>query len=299
MGRLALTVGYDGGGFAGSQIQPGARTVQGEMNAALAALFGRPAATTFAGRTDRGVHAAGQVVGCADARPDLDVATIRRALNARLPEDIAVIGVDRRADAFHARFDAEAREYRYRIWTGGRAPNARRQVWERRSALDLPAMGEAAGRLVGRHDFAVFAGGGDGVPWSERRRRPRGTTRMVTECVVAGREPWWGPGGDGHVIELRIVADGFLPRMVRNIVGALVEIGEGKRPVGEVDRLLAAGDRRLGAGTAPAHGLTLWNVVYPVGDRRTSSPVREARAGTLHDPALAENVAVASEQTKE
>src|ERR687896_1142460 len=113
MAILALTVAYDGAGFAGSQAQPGARTVQGELEAALAALLGEPEPTIFAGRTDRGVHAAGQVVSCRDRRPELPPGTIVAALNAHLPADAAVLAVARKPDGFHARYDARWREYRY------------------------------------------------------------------------------------------------------------------------------------------------------------------------------------------
>lgn len=263
MGRLALTLSYDGTGFAGSQVQPGVRTVQGELDQALAALFGRPSATVFAGRTDRGVHAAGQVVGCEDGRSDLHPGVIAKALNARLADDVAVVRVERREATFHARYDARWREYRYRIWAGAPAPLARGQVWQRRTRLDAGSMEQAAKRLVGRHDFASFAGDGEGVPWSERRRQPRGTVRTVLDCGVVVLLPWWGAGaGEGELIELRIAADGFLPQMVRNVAGALVEVGRGRRPPSWIDALLADRDRRAGGPPAPAHGLTFWRVAY-------------------------------------
>ena len=129
MTRLALTLAYDGSGFAGSQVQPGERTVQGEVERALAGLCRMTPRTVFAGRTDRGVHATGQVVGCEDGRPDLTPRAIQAALNGRLPPDVAVVEVQRRPSTFHARYDASWREYRYRIWSGGRQPLARRQVW--------------------------------------------------------------------------------------------------------------------------------------------------------------------------
>lgn len=265
MGRLALTLSYDGAGFAGSQVQPGVRTVQGEIDRALGALFGRPSATIFAGRTDRGVHASGQVVGCEDGRGDLETGVIANALNARLPDDVAVVRVERRGGRFHARYDATRREYRYRIWAGAPAPLARRQVWHRRTGLDAAAMEQAAQQLVGRHDFASFAGDGEGVPWSERRRQPRGTVRTILDCAVVELAPWWGvEAGDGELIELRIAADGFLPQMVRNVASALVEVGRGRRPPSWIESLVEDRDRRAGGPPAPAHGLTLWRVAYGV-----------------------------------
>lgn len=262
---LALTVSYDGSGFAGSQIQPGVRTVQEVLNAALAGLFGAPVPTVFAGRTDAGVSAAGQVVSCPDRRPDLAPETLRRALNARLPDDVAVVALARKPARFNARYDAVWREYRYRIWCGAEQPLARRCTWQRRSALDVAAMSAAGLRLVGEHDFAAFAGGGAGVPWSPRRQRPRGTRRRVLVCSCRPIAPWWGPVS-GELIEVRIVADGFLPRMVRNIVGVLTEVGGGARPAAWIDELLAARDRRAGGTAAPARGMTLWRIGY--GDER-------------------------------
>lgn len=262
--RLALTVSYDGSDFAGSQVQPGQRTVQAETERALARLFGADERTVFAGRTDRGVHAAGQVVGSSDRRPDWTTDALRSALNALLPEDVAVQSVARRPNGFHARYDARWREYRYRVWTGERQPLARRQVWHRPGRLDLAAMAEGANRVVGEHDFAALAGGGEGVPWSERRERPRGTFRRIVRCGCVEIEPWWTDRrmSPGRLIEVRVVADGFLPRMVRNLTGVLIEIGRGARPPEWIETLLHSRDRRYGAATAPPHGLTFWRVGY-------------------------------------
>jgi tRNA pseudouridine38-40 synthase len=268
MGRLALTISYDGTDFAGSQAQPGVRTVQGELEHAIFALLGEQRRTIFAGRTDRGVHAAGQVVGCADTRPDLSEPTIRAALNTRLPPDLAVIAVERMADSFHARYDARWREYRYRVWSGGREPIVRRYVWHRIGELDPASMDAAARRCEGKHDFASFAGASQGVPWSDRRQRRRGTSRTVFRCRCIERSPWWAATETraGRLFELQIVADGFLPRMVRNLSAALVAVGQGKRSPEWIGELLTAADRRLAAETAPAHGLTFWRVGYD--DRR-------------------------------
>lgn len=262
MSRLALTVGYDGTDFGGSQSQPGQRTVQGEVERALALVMGQPTPAVFAGRTDRGVHASGQVVGCEDRRPSMALREVRAAINGHLPADVAVVGVERRADAFHARFDARWREYRYRVWSGPPDPLARRFVWWRSEALELAPMATAAADVMGRHDFAGFAGGGDGVPWSERRNRPRGSVRTLLLCHCGEIPVWWGTTGRGRLLEIRVVADGFLPRMVRNLVGAFVEVGRGDRPAGWLRTLLGAQDRRVGGATAPPHGLTFWRVGY-------------------------------------
>jgi tRNA pseudouridine38-40 synthase len=208
------------------------------------------------------------VVGCADRRPDLSAATIRSALNATFPADLAVLAVERRSEEFHPRYDARWREYRYRVWSGVRQPLAEGRSWQRNEPLDPAAMDEAAGRLVGTRDLASLAGGGQGVPWSARQERPRGTVRTILVCQCAEVAPWWGPPArlEGRLIEVRIAADGFLPRMVRNTVAALVEVGAGRRPGNWLEELLAARDRRDGVATAPALGLTFWRVGY--GDER-------------------------------
>jgi tRNA pseudouridine38-40 synthase len=108
--------------------------------------------------------------------------------------------------------------------------------------------------------MAAVAGGGEGVPWSDRQELPRGTVRRILRCSARRIEPWWGEPVTGTLVEVRIVADGFLPRMVRSIVALLVEVGQGKQPVEWIDQVLATKDRRLGGGTAPPHGLTLWRV---------------------------------------
>lgn len=262
MARLVLVVSYDGTGFAGSQVQPAARTVQGELDAAIARIAGIRPTTRFAGRTDRGVHAAGQVVSLEDPRPEWPVERFARALNAVLPDDLAVVRAGRTDGGFDARYDARWREYRYRAWFGGRAPLAERTVWRAHGSVDPAAMREAAAALLGTHDFAAFAGGGEGVPWSERRRRPRGTTRTLFASDVRELAPWWGPDADGNLVEYRVVGDGFLPQMVRAIVAALVEVGRGRRPAEWTADLLAAADRRAASGLAGPNGLTLWRVGY-------------------------------------
>jgi tRNA pseudouridine38-40 synthase len=260
--RLQLT--YDGTDFAGSQVQPGQRTVQGELERAMGTLSRGRVRSTFAGRTDRGVHAAGQVVAVAISSWRGTSADLQRALNARLPRDMAVLGAATCCELFSPRFDATWREYRY--WIAPRAvdPFLRRYAWPIRSSLDVAVMEGAAKSLLGTHDFASFAGGGEGVPWSDRARRRRGTRRSVVR--IACREVRTGPGpglrSSDTAIEVQIAADGFLPQMVRSIVGSLVEIGRGYRDAEWLAGLLDARDRRSGAPLAPACGLTLWKVGF-------------------------------------
>lgn len=257
-----LTIAYDGRGFAGSQRQGNRRTVQAELERAITALMSVDARTVFAGRTDQGVHAVGQVVSTPDVIADLDGRRVRRALNARLPNDLSVSSVERRAAGFHARYDARWREYRYRLWTGSRQPMIDGLVAQRERRLDVEAMQRAAELLVGTHDFAGYAGGGEGVPWSERQLAPRGTVRTLHCSAVRTVAPWWGNPAEGDLIEYRVAADGFLPKMVRTIMGSLMEIGLGERPVEWMEALIAGRDRRLAGKTAPSDGLILWQVGY-------------------------------------
>jgi tRNA pseudouridine38-40 synthase len=259
---LRIVLSYDGTDFHGSQRQSGRRTVQGELERVLSRLAGTETPVIMAGRTDEGVHAAGQVASLADIRPAWDEFRYLEALNALLPDDCGVSRAERAEPGFHARYDARWREYRYRIWNGSSEPLARRQTWQRRGAIDVILMDEAARRLTGTHDFASFAGGGDGVPWSQRYAMKRGTTRTVLTSSVRLLDPWWGGRRNGQLIEVRIVADGFLPRMVRTIAGVLVEIGQRRRDADWIDTLLAGRDRRLAGETAPPQGLTLWQVGY-------------------------------------
>lgn len=264
MATLALTLSYDGRGFMGSQAQTGGRTVQGVLAEALTEIYGEPVATVFAGRTDSGVHAAGQVVSLTESGIERAPSTLYAALNRWLPDDIAAVAVGTVASTFNARFDARWREYRFRVWSGGREPLASGWVWRRSATLHLEAMLQAATLLQGTHDFASFVGGGEGVPWSERRRRGAGTVRTLFVSEAREVEPWWRPSepNGGRLIEYRVVGNGFLPRMVRSLVSALVDVGRGVREPSWIAELLEVRDRRSGPGTAPPQGLTLWRVGY-------------------------------------
>lgn len=260
---LKLTLGYDGTGFWGSQKQASVRTVQQELDNALERLDGVAPATEFAGRTDRGVHAVGQVVRSVDIRPTMPDPEIRRALNRMLPDDIAVLAAARVDPGFHPRYDARWREYRYRLWFGGKQPLAERFAWTRRSDLDIALMSQAAALLEGTHDLASFTGGGEGVPWSARANATHGTTRTVFHCGVHEVEPWWGVIPEtGRGIEIRMIANGFLPQLVRTVIGGLVSVGVRERPPWWFSELLETADRRSGPVMAPPHGLMLWRIGY-------------------------------------
>lgn len=242
-----FTLEYDGTDFAGWQRQAqGERTVQGCLEAALEDLVGQPVAVSGSGRTDAGVHALGQVASAAVATrlaPD----ELQRALNARLPHDVAVLGVARAPAGFDARKSATGKHYRYAIWNGApRSPLRARRFASIPAALDVAAMCEGAAALVGEHDFAAFQAAGSGGV---------GTTRQLRQFVVSGVS-----GGE---IQLELEASGFLRHMVRNLAGTLIEVGRGRRAVGSLAALLASRDRTQAGPTAPAQGLTLVRVDYP------------------------------------
>jgi len=238
-----LIVEYDGTDFHGWQLQPGARTVQGELEAAVARLFGAPARINAAGRTDAGVHAVGQVVSVRVERP-LPPEVVCRALNAHTADDLSVRAVDVVDNAFDPRRHACSRRYEYRIWNR-RAPSPfwRRYTWHVPQPLDVEAMAHAAGPLIGEHDFSSFQAAGCDAAHAVRR---------VLHSAVAA---------DGGLLRYEIEATAFLRHMVRNIVGTLVEVGLGRRPA-DLMPLLAARDRTQAAATAPASGLCLVEVRY-------------------------------------
>jgi tRNA pseudouridine38-40 synthase len=264
MPHFRLTLAYDGTDFAGSQIQPNQRTVQGELENALGQIAAIPIRAVFAGRTDRGVHALGQVVAVGLPAWSDTALNLRRALNARLPGDLGATDAALCVESFNPRFDAVWREYRYWIAFGVVSPFLGRYAWNRRSDLDAEAVRAGAGRLVGTHDFASFAGGGEGVPWSQRATKPRGTARTIFRCDCREIWPRIGPGSNqsARVLEVRVAADGFLPHMVRNIIGALLDVGQRRRNPEWISELLAERDRRFGSVMAPAHGLTLTRVGF-------------------------------------
>ena len=246
MPTFRLTLEYDGSDFAGWQSQrQGERTVQDTLGAALAEIAGQPVRVRGAGRTDAGVHAEGQVAAVTLATR-LDAATLARALNAKLPVDVAVVAACAAAEGFDPRREARSKLYRYAIWNGAApSPLRRRRSHHVRESLDVGAMRSAAAGLLGRHDFASFQAAGSTVG---------PTTRSLTRAAVEGEAR-----GD---LRVELEGDGFLRHMVRNVVGTLLEIGLGRRDPDSLPALLAARDRAAAGPTAPACGLTLVRVDY-------------------------------------
>lgn len=261
-----LVLEYDGTDFDGWQRQgPGARTVQGVLETALAQIVGGAPALIGASRTDAGVHAEGQVAS-ARFETRLEPATLRRALNASLPQDVAVVALARAPDAFHALRDARAKLYRYGVWNGDApSPLRARRFHHQRGRLDLAAMREAAAGLVGRHDFASFQTGA--AAWrAEGRERgeERSTVRTLLCIDVLGEA-----GGE---LRFEVRGDGFLRQMVRTLVGTLLEVGRGHRLPGSMATLLEARSRPAAGPAAPARGLTLVHVDYSLGALGDAAP---------------------------
>ena len=245
--RFAATVTYDGTDFAGSQIQPNARTVQDELERAAMALFGASTRVELAGRTDAGVHASGQVAAfSAETRHRAE--TVGRALNAHLPDDVAVRAVREVPAGFDPRRWARKRWYRYTIVTGEtRDPLRRRNAWYIEGNLDLEAMQSATRALAGKHDFTSCSG-----PLEPGRT-------SVRTVFQAG----WQRQGDACLFDIE--ADAFLPQMVRRLTGGLVRVGRGAANVEEFVRLLKQATPGSLAHTAPPQGLCLQQVWYEEG----------------------------------
>jgi tRNA pseudouridine38-40 synthase len=240
--RYRLDLAYDGTDFWGWQIQPGSRTVQGAVEAALARVLGTPVRVTGAGRTDRGCHAAGQVAHF-DYDGPRSLGAIAHGLGALLPADVRLKAVAPARAGFDARRSATERAYRYLI-ARRPSPFDRRTAWALGERLDLAALREASGALLGEHDFRSYAVADRG----ERTGR----------CRVVRAE--WAIAGGAY--QFLIVADRFLTRMVRLLVGALVDVGRGRSVPGAVAARLDRPPRNPRPAAAPAAGLCLVWVRY-------------------------------------
>lgn len=243
-------VQYDGGQFVGWQRQPVGRTVQAEFEAVLERLTGKRTVATSAGRTDTGVHATGQGVGfIADQRWSADAPGLRRALNALLPPDVWVAQVHPMRSSFHARRTATARRYRYEIGTddASRSPFRRRYEWALGQALEPVLLAEAAAMLPGEHDFRGLAAHG--------AAKPDYRCRVVRAA--------WTPRVNRTGVTFTIEANRFLHRMVRFLVGTMVDIALARRPLADLPQLLTATDNQAASPPAPPQGLYLECVAYP------------------------------------
>lgn len=244
MKRVMLVVAYDGTNYCGWQIQPNGRTIEGELNQALSGLLGESITVMGASRTDAGVHSCGNVA-VFDTGARMPAEKISYALNQRLPEDIVVQMSKEVEPDFHPRRIKSKKTYEYRILNREfRDPNRRRNTYFYYRSLDVEAMREAAGRLVGEHDFQSFC---------SIKSQAETTVRTIYALTV---EKY------GDVIVIRVTGNGFLYNMVRIIAGTLIQVGAGIRKPEEISGILEALDRKAAGPTAPAHGLTMLGIEY-------------------------------------
>jgi tRNA pseudouridine38-40 synthase len=231
---------YDGTEFGGFQLQPNARTVQGELEATLRRLSGgERIVVDGAGRTDAGVHAEAQVIAFT-YHGRLTGPEVQRAINAQLPSGIAIREVRRVPLEFHPRYAARYREYRYTVWNGPRSPLHERYALGVRTPLDIAAMASAASVFVGRHDFSAFSG------------EDRPPVRTVHAVRVRRK---------GRLVTIDVRADAFLRGQVRRMVAALLEVGLGKMDTAALRAAMVAREPALNGALAPAKGLSLRRVV--------------------------------------
>ena len=252
--RYRARVQYDGTEFAGFQAQPGRRTVQGELERALAYLSGGPRVQVkAAGRTDAGVHAIGQVIAFTWTG-SMAAKRLGPAIGALLPRDVAIGPLTRVALDFDPRRAATRRTYRYSIWTGPRSPLRDRYLYELDERLDVEAMQDAASHLLGRHDFSPFG------------RVQNTATRTLYEVRLRRR---------GHLVTIDVTGDAFLRKMVRSIVAALIRIGMGRATAEDLVRQLGSPGRAFDGAIVPAQGLCLRRVAMGPPSKTNDKEVRQ------------------------
>jgi len=244
LANYKLVIAYDGTAYKGWQYQPDQRTVQGTIHRALQIITKRKPKLYGAGRTDAGVHALGQVANF-HTRLSIPPDSMKKALNSLLPPDIRVLKCEIVGDKFNARFHAKGKVYEYRLFEGEvLLPHLQRFAAQvKGSPLNLEAMREAAGFLVGQKDFSSFT--------SDDSKKDR--VRKIQSFKIWKR---------GNIIYFRVRGNGFLKYMVRIMVGTLIEVGRGKITPGEMEKILEAKDRTLAGPTAPPQGLFLLKVLY-------------------------------------
>ena len=245
MKNIRLDLQYDGSGYCGWQRQLGQPTVEGRLKKALDKVLNEPISMVVAGRTDTGVHARQQVVNF-HTRSRLAPLNIRDGTNTELPRDISVAKAVEVPEDWNARHDATQRHYRYRILTANpRSALLRKYVTHLPYKLNADEMQEAANCLVGEHDFTAFRSVHCGA---QNPKRELSTVRIRRQ---------------GRLVTIDLKATAFLRNMARVIVGTLIEVGRGKIPPDQMERILASRDRTQAGPTAEAQGLTLWAIKYP------------------------------------
>lgn len=245
MWNYKLTIQYDGTRYRGWQVQGNTeQTIQGKLEGVLERLMGEPVELHGSGRTDAGVHALGQVANLKLSRP-VEPTWLLQELNRYLPADIGVIAVEAAPERFHARLNARSKTYRYRVWNSP-IPNVleRHYLHQIPQPLDLSAMRQAAGHLIGTQDFRSFCG---------LKRFKKSTVRTITAVTITQQ---------GAELRMEFTGNGFLMRMVRILAGTLVEVGLGQRDPDTLPDVIAAQDRAAAGPALPAQGLMLMNVTY-------------------------------------
>ncbi len=273
-----LTLAYDGTGFRGWQVQPGERTVQGEVQAALGRICGEAPLPQGSGRTDAGVHALGQVASFALAAP-IPAENLHRALNRTLPPAIRILEAKTVPGTFHARHSAVAKSYEYRVFRGEICPPfLAPYVYACSWPMDMEALQRAARLFEGRHDFLSFAAtdpdqasrGLEEAAEPDKRPIPKPgfqielptptTVKTIFSSIWEAR-----PSPEGELLIYRVRGSGFLHHMVRNLVGTMLEVGRGRLSADGIPGILAARNRAAAGPTAPARGLFLCSVEYDEG----------------------------------
>jgi len=242
--RIKLVVEYDGTDFHGFQRQPGRRTVDQVLEEAIFQVTREEVQVIGSGRTDAGVHALGQVVAF-DSRMVIPPARYCQAINTFLPPDVRILCSEEAAPDFHPRYHARSKTYRYLVYRVSEGYTFhRRYAYQYTRSLDLPRLQEAARHIAGKHDFRGFMASGSDV---------QDTVRTVHRFTIEEDLPW---------LKFEITGDGFLYRMVRNLVGTLIEIARGAMTIEQMQEVLRTGDRTKAGPTAPARGLYLVRVDY-------------------------------------
>jgi tRNA pseudouridine38-40 synthase len=254
MPNIRLTIEYDGTAYHGWQRQASVPTIQHAIESAIARISRESVTVIGAGRTDAGVHALAQTANF-HTRATLDPAAWQRALNAVLPDDIAVIAAEAVDDSFHARFSARGKRYRYLVMNRpSPSPLWRRSAWHLFRPLNLARMRRGAAFLIGSHDFSAFRA-------ADHAHHPSDdTVCRLMRCAIRR---------DGDLVLFDLESDRFLKYMVRNIVGTLVQVGIGARDPRQIQAILAGKDRTRAGPTAPPQGLTLTAVAYRAARRVT------------------------------
>lgn len=253
MRNIKLTLQYQGTNFSGLELQPGKKTIRGEIEKALFKLFRTRIKVITASRTDSGVHALSQVVSFR-LKHSIPAARITAALNSCLPEEIRIVKAQEEAQGFHARYSPKTKEYEYLIFNGEHLPPFYRKfVWHVKPKLNLLVMRKAAKILKGTHDYSSFC-----ASLSDDKN----FVRNMYKILIRKRKIKIWDSCELDVVGCKFKGNGFLYKMVRNMVGTLVEVGLGKRKLSDVRDILHARDRKKAGRTAPAHGLCLVRIKY-------------------------------------